>query len=268
MSKVIVYIQCRTGSSRFPRKILSKIKGKDYIELLVKRVRHTSNADEVVIITTQLKEDNEITNICEKLKIPFFMGSEEDLLDRHYKANLNFGGDYIVKIPSDCPFSDPKINQSLISVIKNSSIIDYASNYHPPTFPDGLDIEVAKSNILEEAWLQAKEPHEREHTFPYIWDNPEKYNIFNLINKTGNLFKTHRWTLDYKEDLDFIKSVYEEFNDNEIFYFEDILEIIKTKKHIGKINSKYNGINWYRNVPHKLKTINNSLFTNDIQKEQ
>ncbi len=257
MKKVIIYIQCRTGSKRFPRKILSKIKGRDYIDLLVKRVRYTSNADEVVVITSVLKEDDEIEKICKKLKIPFFRGSEKDLLDRHYKANLKFRGDYVVKIPSDCPFSDPKINESVISVIKKSSLIEYASNYHPPTFPDGLDIEIAKSNILEEAWLKAKESHEREHTFPYIWDNPEKYNIFNLTNKTGNLFNTHRWTLDYNEDLDFIKAVYDEFNEDEIFYYEDILEIIRTKKYIGEINSKYNGVNWYRNVPGKLKTVKN-----------
>ena len=260
MSKTIIYIQCRTGSTRFPGKILSEVKGKPYLERLFKRIRSTNNVDEVVIITTDLVEDNVIEDICLKIKAPFFRGNQNDLLDRHYKANQIFKGDYVAKVPSDCPFSDPDINQNVISVIKSSSYIEYASNYHPPTFPDGLDIEVVKSSILEEAWLQAKDDHEREHTFPYIWDNPERFNIFNLTNKLGNMFQTHRWTLDYKEDLEFVKAIYNEFNEDEAFFFRDILEIIQKKPEISQLNANYNGINWYRNVPNKLKTIDKSLY--------
>ena len=260
MKKTIIFIQCRSGSTRFPKKILSEINGKNYIELLVNRIRTTSNVDDVVVITTILKQDDVIQNICLEHKIPFFRGSENDLLDRHYQANKIFKGEFIAKIPSDCPFSDPKINSKIISVIKSSTEIDYASNYHPPTFPDGLDIEVVKDEILEKAWSEARENHEREHTFPYIWDNPEKFNIFNFTNKKGNFFKSHRWTLDYPEDLKFIKSIYKEFDSNEIFYFDDILEVLKSKPELAKINSKYNGVNWYKNASNKLKTINSSLI--------
>tara|TARA_Y100000589_G_scaffold310841_1_gene329620 strand:- start:62 stop:850 length:789 start_codon:yes stop_codon:yes gene_type:complete len=260
MNKTIIYIQCRTGSSRFPGKILSKINGKSYLEILYKRIKRTKKVDEVVIITTNLIEDNEIENLCKVIKAPIYRGSNEDLLDRHYQANKIFKGDFVVKIPSDCPFSDPNINEEIISVIQNSSSIEYASNYHPPTFPDGLDIEIARSDILERAWHEAKQSHEREHTFPYIWDNPEKFNLYNHINKLGNMFKTHRWTMDYQEDLDFVKQVYKEFNFSEDFFFEDILKLLKEKPNLKKINAKFNGINWYRNVPNKLKTINKNLY--------
>ena len=119
MKKTIIFIQCRSGSTRFPKKILSEINGKNYIELLVNRIRTTSNVDDVVVITTILKQDDVIQNICLELcKIPFFRGSENDLLDRHYQANKIFKGEFIAKIPSDCPFSDPKINSKIISVIK------------------------------------------------------------------------------------------------------------------------------------------------------
>ncbi len=258
--RTIVYIQCRTGSSRFPGKILSRINEKPYLNLLYKRIQKIKNINEVVFITTNLIQDNIIEDICKDMKAPFYRGNEKDLLERHYQANKIFKGDFIVKIPSDCPFSDPIINQEVISVIQNSSIVDYASNYHPPTFPDGLDIEIAREDILEKAWLHAKENHEREHTFPYIWDNPEKFNIYNHTNKLGNMFKSHRWTLDYKEDLDFIKAIYKEFDYSENFLFEDIIRLLKEKPKIKKINEKFNGVNWYRNVPNKLKTIDESLY--------
>ncbi len=260
MTRTVIYIQCRTGSTRFPGKILSNINGKPYLEILYKRIRRTKNADEVVVITTNLMQDNEIEDICKTIKAPFFRGNNEDLLDRHYQANKIFKGDLVAKIPSDCPFSDPNINEEIISVIQNSPLIEYASNYHPPTFPDGLDIEIARSDIIEKAWHEAKEKHEREHTFPYIWDNPEKFNIYNHINKLGNMFKSHRWTLDYQLDLKFVKEIYREFNFSEDFFFEDILNLLEEKPFIKKINEQYNGINWYRNVPDKLKTINKNLY--------
>ena len=260
MNKTIIFIQCRTGSTRFPGKILSKINGKSYLEILYKRIKRTKRVDEVVIITTNLIEDNEIEDLCKVINAPIYRGSNEDLLDRHYQANKIFKGDFVVKIPSDCPFSDPNINEEIISVIQSSSSIEYASNYHPPTFPDGLDIEIARSDILERAWHEAKQSHEREHTFPFIWDNPEKFNLYNHINKLGNMFKTHRWTMDYQEDLNFVKEVYKEFNFSEDFFFEDILKLLKEKPNLKKINEKFNGINWYRNVPDKLKTINKNLY--------
>tara|TARA_B100000886_G_scaffold307078_1_gene239865 strand:+ start:15527 stop:16309 length:783 start_codon:yes stop_codon:yes gene_type:complete len=260
MRKTIIYIQCRTGSTRFPGKILSKIGNKMYLELLYKRITQTKNVDEVVIITTDLNEDNDIETICRDIGAPFYRGSSNDLLDRHYQANKIFKADFVAKIPSDCPFSDPRINEEIISEIKNSSLIEYASNYHPPTFPDGLDIEITRADVLEKAWFNAKQPHEREHTFPYIWDNPELFNIYNQTNKLGNMFKTHRWTLDYPEDLEFIKAIYKEFDFKELFLFKDILKLLNEKPFLKKINEKFNGVNWYRNVPEKLKTIDKSLY--------
>lgn len=260
MKRTVIYIQCRTGSKRFPGKVLSKIKNKPYLEILFNRIKQISNAHEVVFITTELTQDNIIEDLCKDINAPLFRGSENDLLDRHYQANKFFKGELIVKIPSDCPFSDPRINEKVISSIQNSSLIEYASNYHPPTFPDGLDIEIIRSDVLERAWLEAKQPHEREHTSPYIWDNPEKFHIYNYVNKLGNMFKTHRWTLDYEEDLKFINAIYEEFSLQENFYFEDILKLLNEKPDIKKYNEKFNGVNWYRNVPDKLRTIDKTLY--------
>tara|TARA_B100000965_G_scaffold207416_1_gene173370 strand:- start:573 stop:1280 length:708 start_codon:yes stop_codon:yes gene_type:complete len=234
---------------------MSTLGNKSYIKALTDRVEQANNVDEIVIITTQLQEDNDIEDLCKANQLQCFRGSTYDLLDRHYQANKIYKGDYVLKIPSDCPFSDPQIIEEIVTSIKDSKSIDYASNYHPPTFPDGLDVEAVTSEVLEIAWAKAKEKHEREHTFPYIWDNPENFNIFNLANKKGNMFKTHRWTVDYPEDLEFVSKVYSSFDYETSFRFDDILNLLKDQPELSLINSKYNGINWYRNVPGKLKTI-------------
>lgn len=261
-----IFVQARMGSNRLPGKVLEEVNGLPILIRTYNRIRKCELAKNVVVITSINKKDDKIENICKKYSIPLFRGSEEDLLDRHYKAASVYGSDYVFKVPSDCPFSDVEI---INKVLKMSNKFDYVSNYHPPTFPDGLDIEGAKFNILKDAWKFAKKKYEREHTFPFIWDNPNEYKIGNLINTRGNMFMTHRWTIDYPEDMNFVKEVYKEFNYSDYFGFDEILDLLKIKPEISKINKKYNGINWYRNEKNNLKTINSNeyrLNINEIEK--
>jgi spore coat polysaccharide biosynthesis protein SpsF len=98
---------------------------------------------------------------------------------------------------------------------------------------------------------------EREHTTPYIWENPDKFRIGNVVWETDlDYSMTHRFTIDYKEDYEFIKTVYDElFEKNSRFSLNDILELIEKKPAIKKINQMYAGVNWYRNHLNELKTI-------------
>jgi glutamate-1-semialdehyde 2,1-aminomutase/spore coat polysaccharide biosynthesis protein SpsF len=137
------------------------------------------------------------------------------------------------------------------------------SNYHPPTFPDGLDVEGCPISILEIAWREARQSYEREHTFPFIWDNPERFKIGNITNPYGNMFLTHRWTLDYREDYLFIKRVIEELGFCRNFSILDILTLLKRKPEISSINDKFAGVNWYKNASGKLKTVPRYLYKRD-----
>src|SRR5437762_1099972 len=72
-------------------------------------------------------------------------------------------------------------------------------------------LEVMPVGILELAAAEAKKPHEREHTTPFIWDQPARFRIGNVSWGGGrDLSKTHRFTIDYPEDYDFIARVYDE----------------------------------------------------------
>ncbi|MBT8387756.1 MAG: acylneuraminate cytidylyltransferase, partial [Ignavibacteria bacterium] len=163
-----------------------------------------------------------------------------------------------VKIPSDCPLIDPNIIDKVIQYfIDNFPKYDFVSNLHPATYPDGNDVEVMTMTAIKDAWQYAKLPLEREHTTPFIWENPDKFRIGNVIWETGLDFSmTHRFTIDYKEDYDFIKTVYEElYLENNMFKLDDIINLLDDKPEIKKINEKYAGVNWYRNHLNELKTI-------------
>jgi spore coat polysaccharide biosynthesis protein SpsF len=164
----------------------------------------------------------------------------------------------VIKIPSDCPLIDPEIiDKVILYYINNKENFDFVSNLHPPSYPDGNDVEIMSFQTLENAWINAKKDFEREHTTPYIWENPDKFRIANITWETGlDYSMTHRFTIDYKEDYEFIKKVYSElYEDNNRFGLKDILALLENKPEIKKINEIYTGVNWYRDHLDELKTI-------------
>ena len=153
---------------------------------------------------------------------------------------------------------DPEIIDEVIGYfINNYDDFDFVSNLHPPTWPDGNDVEIMKMSSLKTARIEAKKQMEREHTTPYFWENPDKFKIGNVVWKSGlDYSMTYRFTIDYKEDYDFINRVYAElYPVKNNFGLDDILKLLKENPEIKKINEKYNGVNWYRNHLGELKTV-------------
>jgi spore coat polysaccharide biosynthesis protein SpsF len=255
---IAIIIQARLGSTRFPAKVLQLVSGKPLLLMMLERVQYSKYGKNIIVATTEREEDNVIAELCSKKNYCYFRGDESDLLDRHLKAAISVNADIAVKIPSDCPLIDPSVIDSVIDYyIEHSCEYDYVSNLHPASYPDGNDVEVIPVNILETAWREAVKPFEREHTTPFIWDNPSRFRIGNVKWDTGlDYSMTHRWTLDYPADYEFIKTVFEElYEDDTFFGLYDILSFLKKNPAAGSINSKYAGMNWYRNHISELKTI-------------
>jgi spore coat polysaccharide biosynthesis protein SpsF len=215
-----------------------------------------------MIATTTDPSDDPVEKLCNDYHLDVYRGHPTDLLDRHYKAAIHTGSSYVAKIPSDCPLIDPAvIDKTIASFFSLADHIDYISNLHPATYPDGNDVEVMHFHTLEYAWKEAVKPMEREHTTPYIWENPDRFRIANVEWESGlNYSMSHRWTIDYPEDYEFIRHVYEDlYPHNPGFSLSDILNLLNRKPEIFLINSGYAGVNWYRNHLDELKTVNSSM---------
>jgi len=254
---IVTIIQARMGSSRLRNKVILPLHGKPLLLRMYERVSASRYAGTIVIATTNEPADDDIVELCEQNNIKYYRGSNEDLLDRHYKTALEYSVDAVVKIPSDCPLIDPKIIDKVINFYLQNKEYEYVSNLHPATYPDGNDVEVMSIDALKRCWLEATKKLEREHTTPYIWDNPTKFKIGNVTWGNGKDFSmTHRFTIDYYDDYLFIKKIYDElFNDKIIFSLEDILNLLEQNPDILNINEKYLGVNWYRNHLDDLNTI-------------
>lgn len=232
--RITAIIQARTGSTRLPGKVLEDLAGQPVLAHVIERARRAKTLDNVVVATTELPADDVIVRLCEERGWPYFRGSEEDVLDRYYRAALTFKADAIVRITSDCPLIEPEIIDKVVSeFLSGYPELEYVSNNIKRTFPLGLDTETVSFNALEKAWREDHNPAWREHVTIYILRHPEKFKMRNITS--GGDYSYMRWTVDTVEDLNFIRRIYHHFqNDN--FHWREVLHLLEMHPEWLKIN--------------------------------
>lgn len=233
-NKIVIFIQARTDSRRFPRKVLAQICGKPLLWHVIERTKRIKH-DEIVVLTTTRKIDDKIINIAKKCGISSFRGSKDDVLDRFYRAALHFKAGVIIRVTADCPLIDPSIGNRIIKKFLRGNF-DYVAT-DEKTFPKGTDIECFSFDSLKRAWNEAKLKSEREHVTPYIWKNPQKFVIHTLTNKRK---EPYRLVVDYKDDLILIRKIYAKlYKHNKIFLISDVIRILKKQPDLIKINQDH-----------------------------
>ena len=233
--KVVAIIQARMGSIRLPKKVLKYLGSKSVLDWVVLAAKNIPGVDDVVVATSTTENDDEIEKWCVTQKIKVFRGSEIDVLDRFDKAARDIEADVIVRLTGDCPFLDPQVCGTVLSLYKLTNA-DYASNCSPANWPDGLDCEVFSAECLSEANLEASSLVEREHVTPFIQYNRYRYSIHTLSCPLPHLHK-ERWTLDAPEDLRFLRKIASKIvNDRPPSYLE-ILKVLEEFPDFRSINN-------------------------------
>ena len=242
--KIIGIIQARLVSSRLQNKVLLEIVDKPMLWHIYNRLSK-SKLDQTVISTGEAKNNLAIHKFALQNNIPIYIGKELDLIDRLYQTALFYNASAIVRITGDCPLVDPYLVDNVISeYLKGNQEYDIVTNCQDRTFPHGLDIELFSFNILKKMWQEIKEPELREWFPFYITKNPDSFKILNIKNQTD--LSNLRWTVDYQEDYELIKQIYEHlYKDDKVFCMNDILELLDKNKSMNTINSKYVG---YHNI--------------------
>jgi spore coat polysaccharide biosynthesis protein SpsF len=256
---VLVVVQARMSSSRMPGKISRPLAGKPLLVRMLERLKAARSPLRLVVATTTEAIDDPVVGLAAQGGVDCVRGHPTDLLDRHVQAARLVDADAVAKIPSDCPLIDPAVVDRVIGAFREDPTFDYVSNLHPATWPDGYDIEVMSRSALETAHREATRPHEREHTTPFLWDHPERFRIKN-VSWHRDLHMTHRLTIDYPEDYEVIRTVFEALHveHGAPFGLDAILSYLEHHPEVFAINQRYSGVNWYRHHLSELRTIDAS----------
>lgn len=234
--KVVAIIQARMGSTRLPGKVLKTVNGIPLLTYQLERLKTVKTIDELVIATTTKEADEPIVAFCLEHGIPYYRGSETDVLARFYMAAKQFQADAVVRLTSDCPIIDPNVVEEVINTYK-TGMYDYVSNTMERSYPRGMDTEMFSMTNLEKAYQASKRLFEREHVTPYFYLNPTLFKLGNVCCKHGDV-SAHRWTVDTEEDFIVIKKIIEELHSlNPFFTLEDTLKLVNANPEWNKINA-------------------------------
>lgn len=236
-SNVLMIVQARMTSTRLPGKILREVLGKPLLEHQIERLLRVKLASSLVIATTTNDTDQPVEDLCLRLGVKCFRGSEEDVLARFYGAAFENEADVVVRLTGDCPVIDPLVIDKVIAFyLENTDCFDYVSNVFPRTYPRGMDTEVFPFRAIKEAYNKAQTREQREHVTPFIHQQPERYKIGNVIyNRDTSL---HRWTVDTPEDFELIKRIIENLYPVKPDYtMEDILNLFELNPDWQSINA-------------------------------
>jgi glutamate-1-semialdehyde 2,1-aminomutase len=220
--KVVAIVQARMGSLRLPNKVMLPLSGDmTIIEVLLKRLSNSRQIDEIILATSTDKKNDGLSDHAMSLGNQVYRGSESDVLDRYYKSAKKYHTEIVVRITGDCPLIDHEVVDSVIELYKTGES-DYVSNVMPPTYPDGLDVEVFSFESLEYAWENSVSDIDREHVTPFI-RNSKLFKVDNLAYKED--CSSERWTVDELSDYNVVKSIFNYFHPSINFSWLEVMKL-------------------------------------------
>jgi spore coat polysaccharide biosynthesis protein SpsF len=224
------------GSTRLPGKVLRSIGGRPVIERIAERLTRCSEIDGIVVATSVEPRDDAVAALAGRLGLACVRGSEADLIERLGRVVADTEAEALVRITADCPLVDPSLVDRVVAVWRHSrNALDYVSNVCPPTYPDGLDVEVLSRSALARLDAEVDAPRFRESLTAYIWEHADDFRVDNVAHPTS--LRGLRWTLDHPEDLAFVEAVYAELGgDDAAFGMTDVLGLLERRPELREIN--------------------------------
>ncbi len=235
--KIVATIEARMSSSRLPGKVLLPALGRPMLWHLVQRLRAVPSINEIVVAATVHPSDDAIEKFCREEGVPFFRGSEDDVMGRVIGAAESVSGDIIVEITGDCPILDPDLAEQTIRMfLRNGS--QYAANSFISSYPDGMDIQVFPLEVLKRSYSMTEDPLDREHVSRHIVQNPGLFRHLYVVAPPSLSWPGLGLTLDEPADYELIKRIIEHFGEaSPLFGCGEVIELLKSRPDWLQINS-------------------------------
>jgi spore coat polysaccharide biosynthesis protein SpsF len=169
----------RVGSQRFPGKMLAKLGERDLLSWVLTRVCDAKQLDQVVLATSDGRDDDELANAASSFDVIVVRGSQNNVLDRFIQSAKIAQADIVVRVCADNPFVAAEEIDRLV-IAHESGNYDYSCNHQQKLnnrYADGFGAEILSTTLLNNIADSTTQQSHREHVTSYIWDNVEKYKI-------------------------------------------------------------------------------------------
>lgn len=215
-----IIVQAHMGSTRLPKKMMKNLCGKSVLAHIIDRLKRSSEADKLLIATSDLPADDVLVDECKRCGVDYFRGSDSDVLERFYQAAQAYGFDHIARVCADNTLVDWNIIDHEIKMYRTGSYDVVAGG---KSVPLGLGCEVFSWDLLKEAHDKATEHYQHEHVTPYLYEHYSNVGRYELAEDLSRF----RFTLDTEQDWQLINKIYGELyrgvND---FLLDDVVRVM------------------------------------------
>ena len=260
MKKVVAIIQARMGSTRLPGKVLMNLSGKPMLWHVIERAKGCKKVDSIVVATTNREEDRVVVELAIECGAYAFAGSEDDVLDRYYRAAKKFDADIIIRITADCPLINPSTIDGMVALCLKENA-EYICGH--PTIPSlEQGIEVVSLPALEKIKNLAAEDYQKEHVTLFIRENPELFKIIAIEPQPIFRRSDMRLTVDKRDDLKLMREIYNKlYRESGIIDLADVVKLLDETPELKEINAhvEMSDINKYSISPELRKKLLDSL---------
>lgn len=230
-----IFIRAKLSSTRLPRKHLLIVQGLPIIKRLIDRIKYHTNIKKIVLCTTDEFEDDELVDIATAHEIDTHRWKKGDVLGQYVDAAHQFEVRNVINIDAD----DPLIDYTLIdetAAIMDATDTDYVTweGYPLGCTPSGMSARGLR-------WLASEYPEPVEHIFAYFEKESALTKL--VIKETSPILsksyiKDIRLTLDYPEDYELFKTIFDNIYSNATdINFSELMEFIDAHQDVIKINS-------------------------------
>ncbi len=233
MSRIVMIIQARMGSTRLPGKSLLDLAGAPLVGRILERVKRCETVSEIILATPSTAADDPLAALAKIYDVGSFRGSENDLVDRYYQCATQEKADVVLRLPGDNPVPEPREIDRLVrfhlasEAIFSSNITHFMGN----GYPDGIGIEAFEYWALEEIWRTEKNVYKREHVATNFIDyasgvlaNPDRYPVQTPQCPSGYCRPDLVLDVNTEEEYLYIRNMYQDlYSKNPRFEIEAII---------------------------------------------
>ena len=206
--KIIVIIQARITSSRYPGKVLKMMyKDMTVLDFMYKRLSNSKKIKDIIFAIPKNKKNNALKSHIKSKNYLYYEGSETNVLNRIFLAAKKFNTNHVIRLTADCPLIDGEtLDEHIDYYFKSNG--SYITNQIQRTYPDGYDIEIISYDLLKNLNKITKLKEDKEHVTTYLKRNIKNIDTYHFKKDLSHI----RLTLDYKNDLFFLKKLINNFN--------------------------------------------------------
>lgn len=265
-ARIGVIIACRMKSTRLKRKAILPIQGLASIERCIINAKKVKSADEVILATSTLAEDQVLKKYALKHKIRFFAGDPEDVMARFLGSADKYKLDVAIRITGDCPIVSYEMAEYLLK-----KHFERGNDYTgPKEYCTGQNSEVYNVNTLKRVMKYLGNARHSEYMTWYMLTNKDIFQV-DMVELPQEWIRPYRLTLDVQEDLDMFNALFEKLGAKEAS-IKNIFNVIDKNPWIHELNDamvlKYKSdkklidmLNKETRIklPKKIKTNNDSI---------